>query len=110
MFDRERIKFKEEITGLVDLGYLGLKAENLEVIIPHKKSKLKKLTKEQKSENKKNAGQRIVVEHAIGGVKRLFILRNKLRVKKDELRDKFILLGCGLYNFMASKRIIRWKV
>ena len=73
-------------------------------IIPHKKPKGKELTKEQKEENKGKSKIRVGVEHAISGVKRIFILKYKLRVKNYKNHDKLILLGCGLHNFRIKQR------
>lgn len=56
----------------VDLGFLGIEKdyECKELLIPNKKPKKQELTSEQKEENKVLAGKRIVVEHAIAGLKR----------------------------------------
>jgi hypothetical protein len=73
-------------------------------IIPHKKPKGKELTKEQKEQNKEKSKIRVGVEHAISGVKRIFILKYKLRVKNYKNHDQLILLGCGLHNFRIKQR------
>jgi hypothetical protein len=58
----------------VDLGITGTK--NLlpqeQVQLGHKKPKNKELTKEQKLHNQHVSKVRVVVEHAIGGMKRYF--------------------------------------
>ena len=73
-------------------------------IIPHKKSKGKELTKQQKEQNKDKSKIRVGVEHAISGIKRIFILKYKLRVKNYLQHDKLILLGCALHNLRIRKR------
>jgi len=73
-------------------------------IIPHKKPKGKELTDQQKSENKDKSKIRVGVEHSISGIKRIFTLKYKLRVKKYYQHDKLILLGCGLHNLRVIKR------
>jgi hypothetical protein len=45
--------------------------------MPTKKPKGKELTEEQKLENKKISSFRILVEHAIGGVKRCRIVKER---------------------------------
>ena len=53
----------------------------------------------QKSENKIISSFRVVVEHAIGGIKRYGVARDIYRNKIDNLDDKFHLLSAGLWNF-----------
>jgi len=104
ILEEEEIRFTEEIDGYVDLAYLNLKIKNMKAIIPHKKPKGKELTKQQKEENKDKSKIRVGVEHAISGIKRIFILTYKLRVKNYEQHDKLILLGCGLHNLRIKMR------
>lgn len=69
--------FKEKVIK-VDTGYLGIDKEyqTKEIEIPHKKPRKSKanpkptLTKEQKEYNRKVSSKRVVVENAIGGMKR----------------------------------------
>ncbi len=84
----------------VDLGFQGIKKnyKNLSIKIPHKKPKNKELTTIQKKENRELSGHRVLVENAIGGVKRLRCLTDSYRNKK-KYGDKFMLVGCGLWNF-----------
>jgi hypothetical protein len=53
----------KDITILADLGFLGIQHIYNKCIIPHKKSKNKPLTQEQKEENKSQASKRVIVEH-----------------------------------------------
>ena len=61
-----------DITFWVDKGFQGIKNKVPpdQIQIPHKKSKGGDLTPEQKEENSIISAIRIVVEHAIGGIKR----------------------------------------
>ena len=60
----------------VDLGFVGFEKDYpcKKLYIPNKKPKGQELTSEQKAENKLLAGERIVVEHSIAGLKRYRIL------------------------------------
>jgi hypothetical protein len=66
----------------VDLGFQGMADDYKckELSIPHKKKKKQELTSEQKEENKLLAGDRIFIEHALGGMKRYRILSDRLRM------------------------------
>lgn len=71
----------------LDLGFNGVKKEYKakKINIPHKKPRKSKntpnpiLTEKQKKENRRFARVRIVVEHAIGGIKVMHILKIKFR-------------------------------
>jgi len=63
--------------------------------VPHKKPKGKELTELQKDENKDKSKIRVGEERSIIGIKRMFTLKYKLRVKKYYQHDQLLLLGCG---------------
>jgi hypothetical protein len=44
------------------------------------------------------------VEHAIGGVKRYRIVKDKIRLLKDGIRDAVMETCCGLHNFRLQYR------
>jgi len=64
-----------------------------------KKPKGKELTDDAKAWNRVVSGFRVLVEHAIGGVKRFGIVSDKFRNRKDEFDDKVMLVSCGLWNY-----------
>lgn len=105
-FDPSKSWF-ENLKVWIDLGYLGFDKdyECEQVNIPHKKPpKSKKnpkpeLSSEQKEENRLLSKVRVVVENAIGGVKRFRILVDTYRSKDWTLLDKAIYIAAGLWNF-----------
>jgi len=48
------------------------------------------------------AAQRVLIEHAIGGVKVWRIVKDKIRSYRHNLRDEVMLIACGLHNFKIS--------
>lgn len=84
----------------VDLGFQGIKNDypDLNIRIPHKKPRGKELTEERKEENRKISSRRVLVENAIGGVKRLKSLTDIFRNKKEKFDDMLMNVGCGLWN------------
>ncbi|MCI0613498.1 transposase family protein [bacterium] len=88
----------------VDLGFLGIEKDYAvkELLLPNKKKKNQELSPEQKSENKVLAGERIYVEHAIGGMKRYRILSDRLRTHDVELYNVILGVSAGLWNFYLS--------
>ncbi len=85
----------------VDLGFTGFEKDYPDtlVIMPKKKPKGKELTADAKAWNRIVSGFRVLVEHAIGGVKRFGIVSDKFRNRKDGFDDKVMLISCGLWNY-----------
>ena len=104
ILEEDEVRFTEKIDGYLDLAYLNVKIKNMTAIMPHKKPKGKELTELQKEENKDKSKIRVGVEHSISGIKRMFILKYKLRVKHYYQHDQLMLLGCGLHNFRVNSR------
>ena len=91
----------EHCTIRVDSGYIGISNSYLckSVFIPHKKSKNKPLTSEQKMANQQLASERIVVEHSIAGLKRFRILADRRRIHRFDLYDKNSRCLCRIMEF-----------
>lgn len=85
----------------VDKGYEGINKlikNGNTVFMPKKKPKGGELTPEEKEENRVISSIRMVVEHAIGGMKRYRCLTDVYR-NKNGIDDKFITICAGLWNF-----------
>lgn len=97
---------------MVDLGYLGFDNDfqTNELDIPHKKPRKSKknpspsFTEDQKEENRKMSGKRVVVENSIGGMKRFRCISDRYRNHITKLKDLFILLSAGLWNLNIECR------
>ena len=95
--------FKKFIVRL-DLGYLGFGKGYVckKYFMPIKKPRGQELTEEQRSVNQKQASKRVVVEHAIGGLKRYRILSDRLRMHDLDLYDDILGVCAGLWNYYIS--------
>ena len=89
---------------LQDLGFQGYAPKGVVVIQPMKKPRGKELTDEQKQANRAISRARVVVEHAIGGVKVWRIVKEQIRSWCHRLRDRVLYLACGLHNFRLKCR------
>ncbi|MDP4239444.1 MAG: transposase family protein [Bacteroidota bacterium] len=83
-----------------DTGFQGHLPENVNVLMPIKKPKGKELSDEQKKENKKISSSRVIVEHAIGGVKRCRIVKDRFRCYKMRFEDSVMLIA---WDYIISK-------
>ena len=104
MVDEEMITFPDNSFLWKDLGYQGYLPKNVHSFEPYKKPKNGELTKIQKSENQLIASIRIVVEHAIGGMKRCRILKDVIRIYSPIIRDSVIETCAALHNFRLKQR------
>ncbi len=92
----------EEITLWVDSGLQGIQKQHENSMLPKKSTKKHKLTDVEKSDNKVISGIRIVIEHAIGGMKRLRCMSDIYRNRTPKMDDKFALLSAGIWNLHLS--------
>jgi hypothetical protein len=89
---------------LQDIGFQGFTIDGVTIIQPKKKPRGKELTAEEKENNRLISSVRIRIEHAIGGVKRYRIVKDKIRAWKNGFRDKVMETCCGLHNFRLKFR------
>ena len=87
-----------------DTGFQGFALEDIIIVQPKKKPKGEELTQEEKANNRQISSVRVRVEHAIGGVKRYRIVKDKIRNWKGDFRDQVMATCCGLHNFRLNFR------
>lgn len=102
--DEAGYDFPEGSTVFQDRGLQGFTVAGVTVIQPKKKPRGKELTAEDKENNRAVSSIRIRVEHAIGGVKRYRIVKDKIRNWKEGFRDQVMETCCGLHNFRLNFR------
>lgn len=102
--DEEALEFGKTLELLQDLGFQGYKPKGVVVIQPMKKPRGGELTEAQKQANRETSRQRVVVEHAIGGVKIWRIVKEQIRSWCHRLRDRVLYVACGLHNFRLQCR------
>ena len=97
---------------LVDSGYQGFDKDYTtnDLKIPYKKPRKLKhninpvLSEDKKEKNKEMSKTRVIVENVIGGMKRFRCISDRYRNHMDELKDLFVFLSAGLWNFNLSFR------
>ncbi|VAX35645.1 hypothetical protein MNBD_UNCLBAC01-277 [hydrothermal vent metagenome] len=100
-FDR----IPEDIPIHFDLGFQGVATDfpKINSILPKKKPKDKDLTENDKEQNAAKSQIRVLVENAIGGVKRLKIVSDVFRNRKIDFVDTAMLVTCGIWNFHLAQ-------
>ena len=88
----------------LDLAYIGFldKYQCKNLFIPHKKSKNKPLTENQKEENKQLSSKRVIVEHSFAGLKRFRVLSDRLPLHRIDFYDDILGVCADLWNFYLA--------
>lgn len=99
-------RMPKKVKKHLDLGFKGFDTQypGHVVSMPQRKPRIRDLTMAQKQRNKKKSGVRALIEHAIGGVKRLRIVSDVFRNKKEGFDDQSMLISCGLWNYHLAMR------
>jgi len=87
-----------------DKGFQGFVLLGITIVQPKKKPPGGELTPPEQATNRRIASIRIRIEHAIGSVKRYRIVKDKIRLLKDGIRDTIMETCCGLHNFRLQYR------
>ena len=100
--DEQPIEFEKETELLQDSGFVGFRPQKAKIRQPFKNTKLNKLSDDQKAENRDQASKRVKVEHALSGVKRLRIVKDVYRNRREGMIDLSMQVACGLHNLRLA--------
>lgn len=89
----------KDVSIMADTAFVGEEKVHSLIYIPKKKPRGRELTMDEKEMNKLISSYRVVVEHAIGGMKRLKCMSEKLRNRKPFIDDTLLLLSAGIWNY-----------
>lgn len=94
------------ITLGMDLGFLGLKlSENIVQEMPVKKRKNKELTEEEKQGNREKSSRRVIVEHCMGGIKIMRMVKDVIRLHGDRIKEKVFGLAVAAHNLRIINKL-----
>jgi hypothetical protein len=83
---------------LQDLGFLAFTLPQVEILMPTKKPRGEELTREQQWANLALNQRRLRIEHVNSSVKRCRIVKDRIRLWKEGIRDVVMELCCALHN------------
>ena len=92
---------------LQDLGFLSFTLPEVAILMPTKKPRGEELTREQQRANQALNQRRLRIEHVNSSVKRCRIVKDRLRLWKQGVRDLVMELCCALHNFRV--RLTPWQ-
>jgi DDE superfamily endonuclease len=84
---------------LQDLGFLAFTLPQVEILMPMKKPRGEDLTREQQRANQALNYRRLRIEHVNSSGKRCRIVKDRIRLWKEGIRDLVMELCCALHNF-----------
>jgi hypothetical protein len=87
-----------------DKGFQGFCLPGITIVQPKKTPPGGELPPPEQETNRRISSTRMRIEHAIGGVKRYRIVKDKIRLLKDGIRDTIMETCCGLHNFRLQYR------
>jgi hypothetical protein len=92
---------------LQDLGFLAFTLPQVAILMPTKKPCGQELPWEQQLANQALHHRRLRIEHVNSSVKRCRIVKDRIRLWKDGVRDLVMEICCALHNFRV--RLTPWQ-
>jgi len=90
-----------------DLGFLACTLPQVEILRPTKKPRGQELTPEQQLANQALHQRRLQIEQVNSSVKRCRVVKDRIRLWKDGVRDLVMARCCALHNFRV--RLTPWQ-
>ena len=84
---------------LQDLGFLAFTLPEVESLMPTKKPRGQELTQEQTRTNQALHHRRLRIKHVNSSVKRCRMVKDRIRLWKEGVRDLVMEFCCALHNF-----------
>jgi len=92
---------------LQDLGFLAFTLPQVEILMPMKKPRSQELPLEQQLANQALHHRRLRIEPVTSSVKRCRMVKDRIRLWKDGVRDVVMEICCALHNFRV--RLTPWQ-
>jgi hypothetical protein len=92
---------------LQDLGFLACTLPEVTILMPTKKPRGQELSVEEQRANQALHQRRLRIAHVNSSVKRCRIVKDRMRLWKDGVRDLVMEICCALHNFRV--RLTPWQ-
>lgn len=95
----------KDILMHLDRGFQGIASQfpHHRISLPQRKPRVRELPEHIKEQNREKSKRRIIIEHAIGGAKRLRIVTDIFRNRMKNSDDQAMLIACGLWNYHLAQ-------
>ena len=92
---------------LQDLGFLAFTLPEVEILMPTRKPPGADLSPAQQRANQALHSRRLRIEHVNSSVKRCRVVKDRIRLWKQGVRDGVMGICCALHNFRV--RLTPWQ-
>lgn len=103
LISEEYLRFPENVILIQDTGFQGFEHAGM-VIMPKKKPRKKQLSEADKDINQIISSIRISVEHVIGSIKILRMVKEKIRLKSYQARQMVFVVAAAIHNLRKKER------
>jgi hypothetical protein len=93
-----------------DTGYQGYRPDGVNIIQPVRKSKGKELSQEDKITNREVSRVRVRVEHAIGGIKFMRIVKEECRLRANSFVERIFATCAALHNLRIKVKPWEYEI
>ena len=100
--DEKHLPLPKGIRLWQDTGFIEHRPDGVKICMPNMKPKGKEFITVEKKEDKRISGVSIKVEHALGGMKKCCIVKERSRCHKFAFENIVDSIACGLHNFRIS--------
>ena len=107
MADATLYPFPSRSRWLQDLCFLAFTLPQVEILMPTKKPRGQELSLEEQRANQALHQRRLRIEHVTSRVKRCRIVKDRIHLWKQGVRDLVMELCCALHNFRV--RLTPWQ-
>lgn len=107
--DESACQYPKDTRLRQDSGFQGYAPEDVHIVMPFKKPRNGTLTGMQKWFNQYVGQRRIVVEHAIRGIKRFHIVQNPCRLKGFWVRDRIMNICTAIHNLRVKSPLRKYE-
>jgi hypothetical protein len=90
-----------------DLGCLAFTLDHVDIIMPTRKPRGRRLTRAQTAANRRLARRRVRIEQVNRSVKRCRLVHDTSRLRKAGVRDRVLEVCCALHNVRV--RLTPWQ-
>lgn len=98
LFKESKMLIHNKVKVITDTGYQGIQKIHNNSELPKKRNKKNPLTKNDKTNNRRLAIERVLNENVISILKRFKIISDKYRNRRKRFGLRFNLIA-GIYNF-----------
>lgn len=103
LITEEALNFPENIILMQDTGYQGFESEAM-IFMPKKKPRGKELSELDKALNQIISSIRVKVEHVIGSIKIIRMVKEKIRLKTGPIKQLVFVIAAAIHNLRKKYR------